>query len=71
MAARAFRHDQDATDHAVDKAADASFDRSAAQALASFEHGLHGVNLDNSTDGKAPSDSEESVAGASKLGDRG
>lgn len=71
MAARAFRHVHDETDRAADKGADASFDRSTARALAHFEHALHGVNLDSSTDGKAPSDSEESVAGASKLGDRG
>ncbi|MFT4025283.1 MAG: hypothetical protein QM676_00555 [Novosphingobium sp.] len=71
LAVRAFRQVQCDASQAAEELADASFDRSAAQALATFDHAFHGINLNDSTDGKALSIIEESVAGASKRGDRG
>jgi hypothetical protein len=53
------------------KVVDASFDRSAARALAEFEDASQGVNLENSADGKAPFGIGEVVAGALVRGDRG
>lgn len=71
LAARAFRQAQEVNGPAFDGATGASFDRSAAQALAHFENALHGINLEDSADGKGPVGMEEDVTGASKLGDRG
>lgn len=64
---KAFGRDEDQSGKPVD----ASFDRSAARALAEFEDASHDVNLDNSADGKAQFGIGEDVAGASMRGDQG
>ena len=71
LAARACRQALGADEDRSDKAIDACFNRSAARALADFEDALHGVNLDNSADGKAPFGIGEDVASASMRGDQG
>ncbi len=71
LAARACRSVLGGDENRSDKVIDASFDRSAARALADFEDASHDVNLDNSADGKALFGIEENVAGASMRGDRG
>jgi hypothetical protein len=71
LAARACRRALDVGGGRRIKASGASFNRSAASALAEFEDASHGVNLNNSADGKAPLGIEENVAGASMRGDRG
>jgi hypothetical protein len=49
----------------------ASFDRSAARALALLEEGSQSVNLDNSADGKRRFAIDDDVAVAPERGDRG
>lgn len=71
VAARACRKVFGNADNRSDKVTDASFDRSAARVLADFEDASHGVNLDNSADGKTPFGIVEDVASASMRGDRG
>lgn len=71
LAAQAFRQAHEVNGQPVERAAGASFDRSTAQALAHFENALHGINLEDSADGKGPVGMEEDVTDASKLGDRG
>lgn len=71
LAAQAFRQAHSDASQAGCEAADASFDRSAAQALAGFDNALQGINLTSSADGKGPFANDENVAGASKPGDRG
>jgi hypothetical protein len=71
LAARACRQALGGGESRCDKAVDASFDRSAARALANFEDASQGVNLDNSADGKAQFGIGEDVASASMRGDRG
>lgn len=71
LAVHAFRQAHSDTSQAADAATDASFDRSVAQALAGFDDALQGINLTVSADGKGSSANDESVAGASKPGDRG
>ena len=71
LAARACRKVFESGENQSDKPIDASFDRSAARALAEFEDASHGVNLTNSADGKGRFGNEEDLAGASTRGDRG
>jgi hypothetical protein len=71
LAARAFGQIHGSGQGPVGELLDASFDRSAAQAVARFADGSQAVNLKDSADGKALSGIEENVAGASKRGDRG
>lgn len=71
LAARACRKAFGDGENRSEKVVDASFDRSAARALADFEDASHDVNLNNSADGKAPFGIEEDVADASMRGDRG
>jgi hypothetical protein len=71
LAARAFRQAAMGGDHGGDMAADASFDRSAARALADFEDASQGVNQRDSADSKDASGIDEHVVGASTRGDRG
>lgn len=71
LAARACRKAFGNGKNRSDKVIDASFDRSAARALADFEDASHGVNLNNSADGKAPFGIGEDVTGAPMRGDRG
>lgn len=71
LAARACRKAFGNGENRSNKVIDASFDRSAARALADFEDASHGVNLNNSADGKAPFGIGEDVTGAPMRGDRG
>jgi hypothetical protein len=71
LAARACHEVLGSGENRSNKVIDASFDRSAARALADFEDASHGVNLENSVDGKAPFGIGEDVAAASVRGDRG
>jgi hypothetical protein len=71
LAARACRRALEAGGGRRIKASGASFNRSAASALADFEDASHGINLNDSADGKAPLGIEVNVAGASMHGDRG
>ena len=71
LAARACRHVLGEGEGRPERATDASFDRSAARALAEFEDASHGINLTSSADGKAPFGIEMDVADAPTRGDRG
>lgn len=71
LAARAFRQAAEVGGQSGDMAIGASFDRSAARALADFDDASHGVNQRDSADGKDASGIDEHVAGASMRGDRG
>lgn len=71
LAARACRKAFGSDENKSGKVIDASFDRSAARALADFEDASHDVNLDSSADGKALFGIAEDVAGALMRGDRG
>lgn len=71
LAVQAFRQAAAGGVQAGEPVIDASFDRSAARALADFDDASHGVNQRDSADGKDASGNNENVAGASTRGDRG
>lgn len=71
LAARAFRQAAVGGERSGHTAVDASFDRSAARALADFDDASQGVNQRDSADGKDASGIDEHVVGASTRGDRG
>lgn len=71
LAARACQRQLNTPLQASERAANACFDRSAAQAMAEFAEASHDVNLTDSVDGKGPRGMEDGVADASERGDRG